>query len=363
VRSHRATPLVLLAALSLLLGACGTAEEPSDDPATPAPTDGADDGVAVDAEPALRIVSTLAPIADVVAQVLGERGEVHTLVPPGTDSHTYEPRPSDVAPLTDADAFIGVGLDLNPASVALAEANLPEGAPLVLLGEEALDEADLSDEHWHAHDDDGHAHTHDDGGPADGDGHTHDDGQGGVNPHVWTSVDNVLAFVDVVELTLSELDPAGAEHYEERAGAYRAELEDLDAAIRTAVDTLDEDRRTLVVYHDAWAYFGRSYGVEVVAAVQPSDHAEPSASDVRAIIDQIREQDVPAIFGAEEFPTSVAETIADETGATYVGELADDTLPGEPGDPEHSYVGMMAENVARIVDALGGDATALTALR
>jgi ABC-type Zn uptake system ZnuABC Zn-binding protein ZnuA len=294
----------------------------------------------------------------VVAQVLGERGEVHPLVPPGMDAHTYEPRPSDVAPLTDADAFIGVGLDLNPAAVALAEANLPAGAPLVLLGEEALDEAALSHEHRHDHDDDGH--THDD------DGHTHDadgDGADGINPHVWTSVDNVLAFVDVVELTLSELDPEGADHYGERAESYRTELEDLDAAIRTAVDTIDEDRRTLVVYHDAWAYFGRTYGVEVVAAVQPSDYAEPSASDVRAIIDQIREEGVPAIFGAEEFPTAVAETIADETGATYVGQLADDTLPGEPSDPEHSYVGMMAVNVARIVDALGGDASALTTLR
>jgi ABC-type Zn uptake system ZnuABC Zn-binding protein ZnuA len=183
-----------------------------------------------------------------------------------------------------------------------------------------------------------------------------------VNPHVWTSVPNVLAFVDTIELTLSELDPEGAEHYGERAEVYRAQLEDLDEAIRASVGSLEEDRRKLVVYHDAWAYFGRAYGVEVIAAVQPSDYAEPSASDVRAIIDQIREEDVPAIFGAEEFPISVAETIADETGATYVGELADDTLPGAPGDPEHTYVGMMAQNVARIVDALGGDPSALSAL-
>jgi ABC-type Zn uptake system ZnuABC Zn-binding protein ZnuA len=277
-------------------------------------------------------------------------------------------------PLTEADLFIGNGLDLNPAAVALAEANLPDGAPLVLLGEVALDEDDLSTEHWHDHGDgahshdDGepHTHSHDDGEPHthshDDEPHTHshdDVGDHGVNPHVWTSVPNVHAYVGAVEEALADVDPDGAEVYADNAAAYRTQLEELDAAIREAADTLEEDRRRLVVYHDAWAYFGREYGLEVIAAVQPSDYAEPSASDVRAIIDQIRAEDVPAIFGAEEFPTSVTATIADETGATYVGELADDTLPGEPGDADHSYVGMMRVNATAIVEALGGDASAL----
>jgi ABC-type Zn uptake system ZnuABC Zn-binding protein ZnuA len=309
--------------------------------------------------PELVVVATLAPLADIVAQVLGDRGEVVSLIPSGVDSHTYEPRPGHVAPLTEADAFFGNGLDLNPAAVALAEANLPEGAPLVLLGDEALTADQLSDEHWHEHDGgEPHNHSHDD----DGEPHTHDDDgdRGGVNPHVWTSVPNVLAYVEVVASTLVELDPDGADGYAERADAYRDELEGLDEAIRAAVDTLEESRRKLVVYHDAWAYFGREYGVEVV---QPSDHAEPSASDVRAIIDQIRAEDVPAVFGAEEFPTSVTATIAEETGARYVGELADDSLPGAPGDAHHTYVAMMAENVARIVGALGGDTAPLDGLR
>jgi ABC-type Zn uptake system ZnuABC Zn-binding protein ZnuA len=368
---RRATRLVIAALAVAAAAGCGGTDDagPSlagddrqgvdDEGTTPAGPDAAD--AVATTGPQLRIVSTVAPIADVVQQVLGDRGEVHHLVPVGMDSHSYEPRPSDVVPLGGADAFIDNGLDLNPAAVELAEANLPDGAPLVLLGEEALDPDALSDEHWHA--DDGHTHSHDDGDTH----HTHDgdephDGAGGVNPHVWTSVKNVLAYVDVIEATLTDLDPDGAEGYAKRADAYRDELTALDEAIQAAVDSLDEGRRKLVVYHDAWAYFGRRYGVEVVAAVQPSAHAEPSASDVRAIIDQIREEDVPAVFGAEEFPTSVAATIADETGATYVGELADDTLPGEPGDPDHSYVGMMVENVRRIVESLGGDATPLDAL-
>jgi ABC-type Zn uptake system ZnuABC Zn-binding protein ZnuA len=343
-----------------------TSAEPDAQDGPEAGEDGGDGGAAaVDEVPGadLLVVSTVAPLADVVAQVLGDRGQVATLIPAGSDSHTYEPRPGDVVPLTDADLFIGNGLDLNPAAVALAEANLPDGAPLVLLGEVALDADDLSTEHWHDHGDG--AHSHDDGEPHrhshdDGEPHGHDDDTGhGVNPHVWTSVPNVLAYVGAVEDALADVDPDGAEVYADNADAYRTELEELDAAIREAVSTLDEDRRRLVVYHDAWTYFGREYGLEVIAAVQPSDDAEPSASDVRAIIDQIRAEDVPAIFGAEEFPTSVTATIADETGATYVGELADDTLPGEPGDADHSYVAMMRANAVAIVEALGGEASAL----
>ncbi len=364
-----------LAATALVLAACGDATEdgPTTDDSSAA-ADTADDptGHGADAEVPvadLQVVSTVAPIADVVAQVLGDRGEVTPLIPAGADSHTYEPRPSDVVPLDDADLFIGNGLDLNVAAVELAEANLPEGAPLVLLGDEALSDEDLSDEHWHERGEGGHTHNEDDGHTHDDEGgHTHDDEGGhthddGANPHVWTSVPNVLAYVDVVESSLTDLDPDGADHYADRADAYREELFDLDDAIRDAVDTLEAERRRLVVYHDAWAYFGGEYGVEVIAAVQPSDYSEPSASDVRAIIDQIRDEDVPAVFGADEFPTSVIDTIAAETGATYVGDLADDTLPGESGDPDHTYVGMMVDNVAAIVDALGGDTSALEALR
>ena len=345
--------LIAPAVASLLLAGCGAAPDNATADPTGSPVDSA-----VEESPDLLVVSTVAPVADIVAQVLGDRGRVESLIPEGMDSHTYEPRPGDVAPLLEADLFIGNGLGLNQAAVDLAEANLPDGVPLVLLGEEALTDDDLSHEHWHDHGDEG-SHSH-----GDEDGHSHGDGapEGGFNPHVWTSVPNMVAYVEVVAQVLTAVDPEGADHYAQRAEEYRVELEALDDAIRAAVGSLAEERRKLVVYHDAWAYFGHEYGVQVIAAVQPSDYSEPSAADVRAIIDQIRAEDVPAIFGAEEFPNDVVAAIADETGAEYVGELADDTLPGSPGDPQHSYVGMMAENVSRVVDALGGDPTPLRAL-
>jgi ABC-type Zn uptake system ZnuABC Zn-binding protein ZnuA len=97
----------------------------------------------------------------------------------------------------------------------------------------------------------------------------------------------------------------------------------------------------------------------VVGAIQPSDFAEPPPQDVARLIDQIREEDLPAIFGSEVFPSPVLEQIAAETGATYVDDLRDDDLPGEPGDPDHTYLGLMVFDFRTIVEALGGDASSL----
>jgi ABC-type Zn uptake system ZnuABC Zn-binding protein ZnuA len=172
-------------------------------------------------------------------------------------------------------------------------------------------------------------------------------------------VRNAIALVDAIAEQLTELDPEGAEHYVANAEALAAALDELDADIATAAATVPDADRTLVTYHDAWTYFARDHGFELVTAVQPGDYAEPSAAEVRQVIDLVRDLEVPAIFGSEVFPNRVVDAIAAETGATYVGDLADDTLPGEPGDDEHSYLELMRRNATTIVEALGGDPAAL----
>ncbi|MFA9429423.1 metal ABC transporter substrate-binding protein [Egicoccus sp. AB-alg2] len=396
MRQRRLWPGVTIgAALALLVVACGGPGADAPDGAAPSPGTGADapggaDGPDADGgEPndqeldtaeqvRLQVVATVAPVADLVARVGGPGVEVDTLVPAGADSHTYEPRPQDVVGLSEADAFFGIGLDLNPASVALAETSLPDEAPLLLLGERIDGDGLIYD---HVHGEDGHSHgadtghshgddtghTHDDDGHThDDDGHTHDDDatddeqQAGPNPHVWTSVRLAAELVEEIAWVFADLDPDHADEYQERAEELQVELADLDRRIQTAVGTIPADQRTLVAYHDAWSYFARDYGFDLVTAVQPSDYAEPSAGDVRAVIDLIREHDVPAVFGSEVFPSGVLDTIAAETGATYVGDLADDELPGEPGSDEHTYVELMRRNAVTIVEALGGEPTALT---
>ena len=369
---RREPVLVGIAALVLLASACGRA--PATDPDAPAgaagvpaaqddagsdPTeegssdDGDRDGTA-DAAPTLRVVATVAPISDLVSMVGGDRVQVTSLVPAGADSHTYAPRPSDVALLAEADAYLGVGLGLNDGAVRLARENLGDGVPLVLLGEVALADDQLVFDHSHGDDDHGHSHGDDDHGHSHG-----DDGGLGPNPHVWTSVRNAAALLDPIADTLGELDPEGAEVYVRNADRARAALLALDDRIGRAVTTIPEGSRTLVTYHDAWSYFARDHGLAFAVAIQPSDFTEPSAAEVGAVIDLIRERDVPAVFGSEVFPTRVLEAIAEETGATYVEDLADDVLPGQPGDPEHTYLELMRRNAELIVSGLGGDPTEL----
>jgi ABC-type Zn uptake system ZnuABC Zn-binding protein ZnuA len=97
----------------------------------------------------------------------------------------------------------------------------------------------------------------------------------------------------------------------------------------------------------------------VIGAVQPSDFSEPSAREVADLIDQIKGQQVPAVFGSEVFPSPVLEQIASEGGAEFIKELRDDDLPGEPGDDLHSYLGLMVQNMRIMIPALGGDASSM----
>ncbi|MGH3440907.1 MAG: metal ABC transporter substrate-binding protein [Nitriliruptorales bacterium] len=283
------------------------------------------------------IVTTVSPITDIVLQVVGERFDVVGLVPEGADSHTYDPPPSAARILSDAELFIANGLFLEQPAIELAEANLPAGAEILTLANRTI-----TRDEW----------VFDFSFP---------EREGRPNPHLWT--DPLLArdYASHVLDAVVELDPVHADEHRARYEAFAARLEELDLAVAAAWETVPSEHRKLVTYHDSWPYFAHRYGLEVLAAVQPADFSEPSAADVRRIVDQVREAGVPAIFGSEVFSSDVLARIAEETGAQYVDQLRDDDLPGEPGDPDHSYIGMMTENVATMVSALGGDPSAVTA--
>jgi ABC-type Zn uptake system ZnuABC Zn-binding protein ZnuA len=136
----------------------------------------------------------------------------------------------------------------------------------------------------------------------------------------------------------------------------------MDQAIRVAVATVPEENRKLLTYHDSWVYFAKQYGMEVIGAVQPSNFSQPSVREVAELIDQVRELGLPAVFGSEVFSSDVLEAIASEADAQFIDELADDDLPGKPGDPQHTYLGLMQQNLAAMIPALGGDAAAVAGL-
>jgi zinc/manganese transport system substrate-binding protein len=279
----------------------------------------------------LKVATSVAPITDIVRHVGGDVIDVTGVIPEGRDSHTYEPAPSDAKILSNADVIIMNGLHLETPIQKLALKVKKPKTPMFELGEAAITRDD-----W----------QFDFSFPKE---------KGNPNPHLWVDVAFAGRYAEITRDRLSRIDPAHAQIYAANATAYLAKLTRLDNAAFACVDSIPANNRKLVTYHDSFAYFAPRYGMEVIAAVQPADFAEPAPKDVAAIIDQLKREKVPAIFGSEVFPSPVLEQIAKEAGAKYVTDLRDDELPGEPGTPDHSYVGMMVNNLNDIAGGLGGD--------
>jgi ABC-type Zn uptake system ZnuABC Zn-binding protein ZnuA len=294
-------------------------------------------GAAPAAAGRLQVVTTVAPITSIVAAVVGDNAEITGVVPEGTNSHTFEPAPSVAEVLSAADVIFINGLKLEDPTLDLAEKNRKDGAEIVQLGDEVLPEDD---------------YIYDFSFP---------ESEGKPNPHLWTDPTYAKRYAEVVKETMVDLDEANAEDYEVNYDAFAAQIDAFDRAIRTAFDTMTADQRKLLTYHDAYAYFAETYDWEVIGAIQVESFEEPSPREVAGLIEQVRAEKVKAIFGSEVFPSPVLEQIGKEAGVTYIDVLRDDDLPGEPGDDEHSWLGLMRSNFITMVEALGGDASAIEA--
>ena len=279
----------------------------------------------------LRLVATTSIVSDVVARVGGELVQLTTLMPRGSDPHAFEPTPQDVTTLTEAHAvFInGVGLEtfLEPFLEALESrvAIVPVSSGIALL--------DLTD-------------GPDPGGQED----IHSDG--GVDPHVWFDPLHVIIWTENIASALSAMDPDRADQYRGNAQAYETELTALDAWIHEQVATVPPAHRKLVTDHALLGYFAQRYGFEQVGALFPgfSTLAEPSAQDLAALEDAIREHGVRALFVGQTVNPDLAKRVAEDTGVRvvtlYTGSLS------EVGGPADSYLALMRYDVGAIVEAL-----------
>ena len=281
----------------------------------------------------LTIATTVAPITSIVSGIVGERARVVGIIPEGTNSHTFEPKPSVAALLSDADVVYANGLHLEEPTKKLAEGNLDDPAEFVELGTKAISR---------------HEYIYDFSFPESG---------GKPNPHLWTDPTLALRYAEIVKDDMSSRDPDNADYYGANYARFAAIVDELDAAMRESFATVAS--RELLTYHDAYAYFADTYDWQVLGAIQVSDFEDPTAKEVGALIDQIKATDVPAIFGSEVFPSPVLRQIGRETGVAYVDTLRDDDLPGSPGDPQHSWLGLMRADFITMTEALGGDAAAI----
>jgi len=181
-------------------------------------------------------------------------------------------------------------------------------------------------------------------------------GEGACDPHLWMDPHNVIYWALMIRDTLSTLDHDNEDAYAANAAAYAGELAALEADfILPALDELPDDKRVLITSHETLGYFATTFGFEIITTVVPgmSTMVEPSARDVAAMIDLVRDEGVPAIFSDAHLSDVLVQTIAGETGVEVVG-LYSDAL-SDPDGPAATYLDYMRYNVATIVEALKGD--------
>ncbi len=278
----------------------------------------------------LHVVASTSIIADVVRQVSGEDAVVDVLIPAGSDPHSYAPAPQDVARIARADVIFLNGLGLEAGLQPVLKNAPPDAAVVELSQGIALLEKPAS---------------------PSGEG-----GEGnlaeGADPHLWSDPNNVRVWVSTIAETLAERDPSHAEAYRRRAASYQQKLEELDAWVREQVAGIPPERRVIVSDHLMWGYFCARYGFRQQGALIPgySTLAQPSAQELAALEDAIRQAGVPAIFVGNTVNPSLAERVAADTGVklvtVYTGSLSG------PDGPAPTYVDWVRYNVTAITDAL-----------
>jgi ABC-type Zn uptake system ZnuABC Zn-binding protein ZnuA len=281
----------------------------------------------------LDVATTVAPISSLARNIGGDRIRLHGIVPDATNSHTFEPSPSDAKFLAAADLIVVNGLHLEQPTLDLAAASKNVDTPIKMLGDEAITKADwLFD-------------------------FSFPESEGDPNPHLWMNVRYALRYAELMRDWFSAADAPNKAYYGANYDKLKARLDELDGMIEQGVASVPEENRKLLTYHDSWAYWARQYGFKVIGAVQASDFSDPSPQEVAQLIDQIKAEKVPAVFGSEVFPSPVLEQIAKESGAKFVDELRDDEPPGAERAPEHTYLGMLKKDMQVMIEALGGDPT------
>ncbi len=291
----------------------------------------------------LKVVATTTIVADVVDNVGGDLIELSTLLPVGTDPHSFEPSPQDIAKVADADVVFANGAGLEAFLDNLLESADATGKIVEVSDGIEFIEAGADQHH---DDEDAEAGEHVDEDSEEG-GHEHS-----VDPHTWIDPNNVMVWVNNISEALVERDPHNADSYQKNADAYLSVLTDMDAWIREQVSMIPESNRKIVTDHALFGYFIRSYGFEQVGAVVPgySSMAEPTAKELAQLEDAINALEIKAVFVGNTVNASLSERVTEDTGTTlvfiYTGSLSD------ADGPAATYEDYIRYNVNSIVDAL-----------
>ncbi len=276
------------------------------------------------------VVATVGMVGDIVKNVAGGKAEVTDIIGTGVDPHLYKATRGDVVKLSKANVVFYSGLMLEgkliDALVQVAR-NKPVFAVTELLDKEYLLE------------------------PKELTGH--------YDPHVWMDVNGWIKAVDVVEQSLSEVDPDNANEYKANADAYREQLNALNTYINDAMASIPEQSRVLVTAHDAFNYFGRAYGLEVMGIQGISTESEAGLEDIGRLVRLLSERKVQAVFVETSVSDKNVRALVEGCAAhghqvTIGGSLFSDAM-GPMGTYEGTYIGMLDHNATTIALALGGN--------
>jgi len=280
----------------------------------------------------LQIVTTLFPQYDFARQIAGDKAEVTLLLPPGMESHSYEPTPSDIIKINKADLFIYTGESMETwahkiiESVDSQEVKVLDVSTDVPLIETGLDEEE--DDHDHSHEEE---HNH------EGHNHTYD-------PHIWTSPKNAEIMANNILEALCEVDPENAEYYEANAKGYQAQLDELDHDLQEVV----ANAKRSTIYHSgrfAMQYLMKDYGINYVSA--PFE-AEPSAALVAQMITEIKADNIPVIYYEELVDPKIGQMISEETGAQLLLLHSTHNVSKEDFNKGVTYVSLMQQNIKNL---------------
>ena len=274
----------------------------------------------------LNVVTTTTMITDMVKNIGGEHINVQGLMGSGVDPHLYKASEGDVTKLVNADIIFFNGLHLEGKLVEVFE-KMKNKTPIAL--GEGLDQSTLIGSDYFA---------------------------SNYDPHVWFNIDYFMEFAKKVTIVLSEKNPENAEHFKANEMAYINKLGVLQSKIKEMIETLPKDKRILVTAHDAFNYFGKTYGFEVVGLQGLSTATEAGVKDVQKLSAFIIEKDIKAIFVESSVPKRTIEALQAAVRSkghevTIGGTLYSDAL-GTAGTIEGTYIGMFEYNVNTIVNAL-----------
>jgi zinc/manganese transport system substrate-binding protein len=268
------------------------------------------------------VIASFSILGDIVGVVGGERVAVSTLVGPDQDAHVFEPTPADVKAIAKAKLVVINGLGFEGWMERLAGAAGYRGSLVVAsAGVAARQRPGIG----------AHAALPD--------------------PHAWQDPSNVMIYTRNIIAALSKLDPAGSQEYQANGERYLHALADLDRWAQAQFAVIPDRQRSVITSHDAFEYFGAHYGLRFLAAQGISTDSDASARDIAALIRQIRQQDIKAVFFENMSNPQLLRQLSRDAGVTPGGKLYADALSA-PGGPAPTYLRMMRYNIAQILASI-----------